>query len=143
MALGWRDHGLYHKVMGEPYVFSSEVTGKDKNMYALGRKDFWMESYAHALEDRLTKEELHEAQVQQKRREDRIFALTYARRQRMFGQKDYVRGPSEPERQQAFKASLKQHSDRKYIVREDLADMTISDSESAMQDNGLRIDCKC
>ena len=30
MALGWRDHGLYHKVMGEPYVFSSEVTERQK-----------------------------------------------------------------------------------------------------------------
>ena len=134
MSLGWRDHGLYHKVMGGPYLVPSEVTGKDKDMYVLGRKDFWLESYAHVLDDRLTEEKRHEEHVRQKRQEDRIFDLTFKRRQRIYGRKDYVQGATEPQRQHSFKQSIKQHSERKFIVREDLADMADNDDGNDMDD---------
>ena len=96
----------------------------------LGKKDYWLESYAHALEERLNKEEKRAERVKQQREEDRVFDLTVKRRQRIYGTKDYRPRLSEPQRQEAFKASMTLHSNRKFIVREDFADMVSSDDDA-------------
>lgn len=123
-ALTYREHGLYARLNAPtPYSIPSEASGRDRDHFFLGRRDYWLESRAFVLEDRLQGEAAAAQVLMKRRQEDKVFELNYRRNQRVYGTKEYVGpGPSEPKRQDTFKASLKKTIDRKYIVREDSED---------------------